>query len=116
MQTVLKLRCTKLGAGNEICEYIILKIYFSGKSDTGAETSTTAAEGIARQCLFKQKTLCNASVMVERTGTNPSTAFIQIPALFSQVNNFRKSHAHVDSNHCDSTKQEGTNRGADTDH
>lgn len=44
MQTVLKLRCTKLGAGNEICEYIIFKIYFSGKSDTGAETSTTAAE------------------------------------------------------------------------
>lgn len=62
MQTLLKQRSSKLGADNEICECIIFKIFFSGKSDTGAETSTIAAEGIVRQWIFKQKTLCNVSM------------------------------------------------------
>lgn len=105
MQTLLKQRSSKLGADNEICECIIFKIFFSGKSDTGAETSTIAAEGIVRQWIFKQKTLCNVSMWEKKkkSGRKASTAFIQMP-LLSQVNIFRKSHAHVDSNHCGSTK------------
>lgn len=63
MQTLLKLRCSRLGAGNETCECIVFKIFFFDKSNTGAETSTTAAEGVARQWIFKQKTLCNVFMM-----------------------------------------------------
>lgn len=53
MQTLLKLRCTKLGSGSELCECIISKIFFSDESDTGTETFITAVEGIARQWIFK---------------------------------------------------------------
>lgn len=37
---LLKLRCTKLGAGNKIYECSIFKIFFSEKSYKGAETWT----------------------------------------------------------------------------
>lgn len=106
MQTLLKLRCTKMGAGNDIYKCMVFKIFFSDKSCKGAETSNTAGEGIDRKWILKQKTLCNVSMMEEKTGTKASTPFIQIPAILSQVNNFRKPHAHVDSNHCGSTKKE----------
>lgn len=93
---------------NEICKCIVFKIFFFDKSNTGAETSTTATESVARKWIFKEKTLCNVSMMkkipTKKNRTKVSTAFIQISALLSQVNNFRKSHAHVDNNHCGSTK------------
>lgn len=40
----------------------------------------------------------------KKNGTKVSTAFIKISALLSQVNDLRKSHVHINSNHYCSTK------------
>lgn len=61
---------------NEICKCIVFKIFFFDKSNTGAETSTTATESVARKWIFKQKTLCNVSMMKKIPTKKPEQRFL----------------------------------------